>query len=69
MEGSVKVIEEFAAAPTEAIVQAMIDRASAFSKNKLSDDIAVVAARFPQHAVLVFNELIGNVLRHADAWN
>jgi sigma-B regulation protein RsbU (phosphoserine phosphatase) len=47
MDGFVDVIEEFAAAPAEVIVQALIDRASAFSHNNLHDDIAVVVARFP----------------------
>lgn len=47
MQGFVEVIEELAEAPAEAIVHAMIDRASKFSRDDLRDDIVVVAARFP----------------------
>jgi serine phosphatase RsbU (regulator of sigma subunit) len=47
MDGFIGVIEEFADQPCEAITQALIARASAFSNDNLRDDIAVVAARFP----------------------
>lgn len=47
MDGFIEVIEEYAAAPVDAIVQALIDRARVFSNDTLRDDIAIVAARFP----------------------
>jgi sigma-B regulation protein RsbU (phosphoserine phosphatase) len=46
MEGFISVIEEHATAPVDTIVQALVDRARAFSHDNLRDDIAVVAARF-----------------------
>jgi len=46
MEGFIEVIEAHAEAPVDEIVQALIDRARAFSNDNLRDDIAVVAARF-----------------------
>jgi sigma-B regulation protein RsbU (phosphoserine phosphatase) len=47
MQGFVEIIEELAEAPAEAIVHAIIDRATKFSRNELRDDIVVVAGRFP----------------------
>lgn len=47
MNGFIEVVETFVDAPAEAIVREMIDRASAYSRNQLRDDIVVVAARFP----------------------
>jgi sigma-B regulation protein RsbU (phosphoserine phosphatase) len=47
MEGFIEVIEAYAEAPAELIVQKLIDRACAFSHDNLRDDVAVVAARFP----------------------
>jgi sigma-B regulation protein RsbU (phosphoserine phosphatase) len=47
MEGFIDVIEAYADAPVDAIVQALIDGARAFSDNNLRDDIAIVVARFP----------------------
>ncbi len=47
MEGFIDVIEELAEAPVEAIVDALITRAYAFSGENLRDDVAVVVARFP----------------------
>jgi sigma-B regulation protein RsbU (phosphoserine phosphatase) len=47
IDGFISVIEEFADAPCETIVKALIARASAFSNDNLRDDIAVVAARVP----------------------
>jgi hypothetical protein len=39
-------IRAFAEAPTERIVQEIIERARAFSGDRLRDDVAVVSARF-----------------------
>jgi phosphoserine phosphatase RsbU/P len=47
MEGFIDVIEKFAAAPVDKVVQALIDRARDFTHDNLRDDVAVVAARFP----------------------
>ena len=46
MERFIETIEEFAEAPVEALVKELIDRARAFSHDRIRDDIAVVAARF-----------------------
>jgi phosphoserine phosphatase RsbU/P len=46
IERFIQTIEEYAEAPTEAIVQALIERAQTFSRDNLRDDVAVVAARF-----------------------
>ena len=47
MEGFIRVVEEFAAAPTGVLVDVLIDNVRAFSNDSLHDDIAVIAARFP----------------------
>jgi sigma-B regulation protein RsbU (phosphoserine phosphatase) len=46
MEGFVATIEELAEAPADLIVETLIERARAFSRDNLRDDVAVVAARF-----------------------
>jgi len=48
VEGFLAVVEEYAKAPTEAIVQALLDRSAAHAGSRaIRDDIAVLAARFP----------------------
>ena len=48
VEGFLAVVEEYVEAPTEAIVQALLDRSAAHAGSRaIRDDIAVLAARFP----------------------
>jgi sigma-B regulation protein RsbU (phosphoserine phosphatase) len=47
MEGFISVVEEYADAPVDEIVEALISRARDFTNDNLRDDVAVVAARFP----------------------
>jgi len=47
VDGFLSVVEEYADAPTEAIVQALLDRSAAHAGSRaIRDDIAVLAARF-----------------------
>ncbi len=47
MEGFIEVVEANAGEAVDAVVQALIDAARAFSEGHLRDDIAIVVARFP----------------------
>jgi sigma-B regulation protein RsbU (phosphoserine phosphatase) len=46
MERFIETVETFAEAPVETLVNELIERARAFSRDDIRDDIAVVAARF-----------------------
>ncbi len=46
MDGFLTTVEELAEAPVDLIVEALIERARAYSHDNLRDDVAVVAARF-----------------------